>query len=457
MAPFQLTGAWGLVQALAGVSLLCIGCAQPPGQVTETGEGGGSATTTTTSTTTNTATAPPSANRCDSSSTAAQPFGTHVGYAAGILPDHVSQGELDSAVRSFYDIWKARYVATGCGDGRHYIAAPVSGDQITVSEAHGYGMMIAALMAGHDAEAHTIFDGLYRYFVDHPSSGSPDLMAWSQGLSCDSNHGPNSASDGDLDIAYGLLLANKQWGSGAIDYFGEAYRVASAILAADVEPQGRYVLLGDWATPDSGDLYDMTRSSDFMPQHFASFAAAFDEDRWNTLTDHGYQMMASLQQQYAPATGLVPDFIRSPESSPYPAPGGFEGPNDGAYGHNACRVPWRVAVHYLASADQRARSVVEKMNTWVVGSTGGYPSEIMSGYWLDGDVVAGGYYTSMAFTGPLAVAAMTDTSNQAWLNTLWEAMKSDNTPNYYDDTLKLLAMLAVSDNWWAPESVPCPP
>jgi len=369
----------------------------------------------------------------------------------------VSQGELDNVTRAFYDVWKARYLETGCGEGRAYIDAPVLSNQITVSEAHGYGMMIAALMAGHDAEAQDVFDNLYRYFLDHPSSGSPSLMAWSQDPSCNNNHGDNSASDGDLDIAYALLLANKQWGSGSIDYFGEAHRVASAILVADVEPQQRYVLLGDWATPDSGDLYDTTRSSDFMPGHFASFAAAFDDAGWTTLTDSGYQMMASLQQVYAPSTGLVPDFIRSPESEPYPAPGGFEGLNDGAFAHNACRVPWRVGVHYLTSGDQRARSAVEKMTAWIRSSTSDYPGEIMSGYWLDGDVVDGGYYNSMAFTAPFAVAAMVDNSNQSWLNSLWESIANDDYPGYYDDTLKLLSLVALSGNWWSPESVSCPP
>ena len=39
-----------------------------------------------------------------------------------------------------------------------------------------------------------------------------------------------SATDGDLDIAFGLLLADKQWGSaGAINYLAEARKVIAAI------------------------------------------------------------------------------------------------------------------------------------------------------------------------------------------------------------------------------------
>lgn len=47
-------------------------------------------------------------------------------------------------------------------------------------------------------------------------------MAWK--VNADgSRGGDTSAFDGDADIAYGLILADRQWGSeGAIDFRGEA-------------------------------------------------------------------------------------------------------------------------------------------------------------------------------------------------------------------------------------------
>ena len=55
-------------------------------------------------------------------------------------------------------------------------------------------------------------------------------MAWRQMGDCASSDDPNSASDGDLNIAFGLLLAHAQWGSkGAINYRGAALRVLDAI------------------------------------------------------------------------------------------------------------------------------------------------------------------------------------------------------------------------------------
>lgn len=76
-------------------------------------------------------------------------------------------------------------------------------------------MLITAYMAGHDADAQTYFDGLYRFYKAHPSSIDPALMAWQQAKDSSGNivdtSGSDAATDGDMDIAYALLLADKQW------------------------------------------------------------------------------------------------------------------------------------------------------------------------------------------------------------------------------------------------------
>src|SRR5438105_531183 len=101
-----------------------------------------------------------------------QPFGLHsVGYAGGAIQPAVSPNEMDAATAAFYDAWKQRYLVAGCGAERYYVsvggADPHLGraaDSITTSEANGYGMIVAALMAGHDPDARRAFDGLYRFF-----------------------------------------------------------------------------------------------------------------------------------------------------------------------------------------------------------------------------------------------------------------------------------------------------
>lgn len=69
---------------------------------------------------------------------------------------------------------------------------------------------------------------MYRYFRAHPSEINPDLMAWQQadtGTEIIDINGVDSATDGDMDIAYALLLADSQWGSsGEINYLSQAKR-----------------------------------------------------------------------------------------------------------------------------------------------------------------------------------------------------------------------------------------
>src|SRR5207248_1972754 len=145
----------------------------------------------------------------------------------------------------------------------------------TVSEGMGYGMLATVLMAGHDASAQSEFDGLYRFVEDHPTATHAHLMSWYQNTSCSDAQGNDSASDGDLDVAFALLLADKQWGScGAINYLAAAQQVLADVVDGELDASGRYVLLGDWVISGDGTYYPSTRSSDFMVDHYRSFAAA---------------------------------------------------------------------------------------------------------------------------------------------------------------------------------------
>ena len=101
-------------------------------------------------------------------------------------------------------------------------------------------------MAGYGPNAQTRFDGLYRFFRDHPSDQDPDLMAWRQLGNCAEQQRSQSASDGDLNIAFGLLLAHTQWGSdGPINYRAEALKVLAAIRQHVIHPTSK---LARWAT-----------------------------------------------------------------------------------------------------------------------------------------------------------------------------------------------------------------
>jgi endo-1,4-beta-D-glucanase Y len=386
-------------------------------------------------------------------------FGSHCfRYAGGTILPHGTQSELDKAAADFYDAWKAKYLLQACGAGRYYVQTNVDGNlgggqaanSVTASEAHGYGMVIAAMMAGHDPDARAIFDGLYQFFRDHPSVHSTDLMAWNQATGCaDAKDGNDSATDGDVDIAYALLLASKQWPSGGtIDYAAEAKKVIAAIGAHDVNATTNLTLLGDSSTSDD-PMYFATRPSDMMLDHFRAYGALTGDARWKSVVDASYTLVATLQSTQT--TGLVPDFVVKTNTTPAPAPPSFlEDVTDGDYAYNACRVPWHLGTDWVVSGDRRARTALAKMTTFIVQATGGDPSKIVDGYTLTGTKV--GTDPEMAFVAPFAVAAMSDASNQAWLDATYayvtKAKLGDSA--YFGNTIKMLSLLVLTNNWWAP-------
>jgi endoglucanase len=388
-----------------------------------------------------------------------RPFGSHpMTYKAGtIRPDHVTQAALDQAVADFYDAWKAEYVTESCGAGRYVVQTSVGSGNLTVSEGHGYGMMLAALMAGHDPDAQTMFDGMVAYFLEHPTATHDHLMSWNQNTSCSNVQGNDSATDGDLDIAFALLLADKQWGScGRIDYLSEALAVLEDVLDGEVDAAQTYTLLGDWVTAGEAPYDTATRASDFMVDHFFSFASATGSSVWIDLCNSVYGILGSVRSSYSASTGLVPDFIVNAATTPAPAaPGFLEGATDGMYSYNACRVPWRLATDYVTNGDSRAKTALDVLNAWIRTKTGNEPSAIGAGYELDGDAIAGTDYVSLAFTAPFGAGAIVNSTNQAWLNDVWDFVVSRpiSSEGYYENTLKLLSMIVISGNWWAPEKV----
>jgi endoglucanase len=400
-----------------------------------------------------------------------RPFPQHSVYAAGsIKPNVVSRSQLDAVTGKRYADWKKAYLRQGCGAGRFFIyvakgnknlGGDVNRDTLTVSEGHGYGMLIFAWMAGYDADAKKIFDGMVRYWLDHPASSGKGLMAWNQVRGCKNAtknpkgepvNGSGTATDGDLDIGYALLLADKQWGSnGTFNYRQLAISVIQAVMLREINLVTHHVLLGDWAKPIEPEFYYATRPSDFMLSHFRAFLAATNHGEWSNVINKTYDIIKLIQTRYSPATGLLPDFVVAIQTGAKPPNGEFlEAPSDGWYAYNSCRTPWRIGMDFLLYGEPKARTAVSKINTWIKSKTGGVPEKILDGYKLNG--VAFGTGNDLAFVAPFGVSAMVSGVNQTWLNKLWTSIttRSVSDTDYFGETLTMLSLIAISGNAWKP-------
>ncbi|WP_328941078.1 glycosyl hydrolase family 8 [Streptomyces sp. NBC_00250] len=381
----------------------------------------------------------------------AVPFGSHLKpYTAGMLKPSGSQATIDQKVVEYYNKWKSAFVRQNCGNGWYQIISP-DADHPYVAEAQGYGMVVTATMAGADPDAKKIFDGLVKWKIDHPSSVNPNLLAAEQDVACKSVNGGDGATDGDMDVAYGLLLADKQWGStGTYNYKDLALKHIAAIKKDELNPTTKLLKLGDWSS--SGDqYYYITRTSDWMVDHFRAFRTASGDTTWDAVRTAHQTQISRLQSTYASGTGLLPDFVVDTNTTPKPAPGEvLEDPNDGAYWWNACRTPWRIADDAVTSGDATSLAAARKLNSWIKTKTGGDPNKIAIGYKLNGTQISAG--SEAAFFAPFAVAAMTDSGSQAWLDALWNKMLATpiDTSSYFSASIQLQVMITASGNHWVP-------
>jgi endo-1,4-beta-D-glucanase Y len=389
-------------------------------------------------------------------------FGAHpMKYPAGSIRPTGDQAVLDDVVRCQYDKWKAAYLKQDCGG--YYVltnggAGAGAETFVTVSEGHGYGMIIAALMAGTEPKAQEIFDGMYAVKLQFPSTVDKDLMSWGIDKGCGRVKDGDAATDGDEDMAFALLLADKQWGSaGKVNYLAEAKKLITAIGRSEINGMTKLPLLGDWATPDDVTYYWITRPSDFMVDHYRAYGKATDSTVWNDSISAIYKLIDFTQANLSPKTGLIPDFIRD-TNTPMPTVVPVSFANDVRFlgedlktdfDYNSCRVPWHLGTDYLVTGDAAVKARVAKMNAFIRQRTGEDPDKIVDGYSLAGEPWAkAGPHD--CFTAGFGVAGLVDASNQKWVDGIWAHLADAQVEDYYGDTIRLISMIVMSGNWWTP-------
>lgn len=364
---------------------------------------------------------------------------------------------------------------------------------LTTSESQGYGMMIIAYMAGSEQKLNLgdkwifgctsmkdYYDAMLRTVLAFPSAIGPKLFTWeifgyprggdnatgyktdgeikSAPFSSDSKSG-DSATDGDMDIIYSLIVADKQWGSGGkYNYIGIARDMLGDLWDYCIDSEYHTLLLGDWAKKSNNNiLKHATRPCDFIISHLKVYKKIDPLHDWQSVIDASYNVIKEIrckENGMGNTNGLLPDFLQRGEDGwEVPAENILES-YDGAYAYNACRVPWRLGTDYLLFGntqigdstlfDYIIKPIDDFARNFSKGNVNKFGPFYMDGTpfnWTDPDL----------FTPPFLVTAAGAASDQKWVNSLWNFRGlSKRNGDTYGDYIKLLVMLTVSGKFWLP-------
>ncbi len=319
------------------------------------------------------------------------------------------------------------------GQGGYIESRDTHGNQnvITVSEAHGYGMMIFAIMGDQ-----TRFDKMVQFYENNRAAGN--LMQWAIG-----GNSVGSATDGDLDIAYAFLLADKQWGGNS--YRSKALAISDDILNYSLNNAGNFISCGSGYYGDR----ELSRPADWMAGHLRAFAQVDDGSAsvWLTIADEIYNRYNGFVDGNSSSNGLISDFVKNGQ----PASGG-EDANDYNYYTNSARVPLRFAMDFATNPNSETVSAaLAKINGELVRVTEGNATNMKRGYTLSGGALSED--NSLVFLAPFG-AGLIAQSDRNLINSVWSEMQQPwtteaSTPSF-DDALKLLSMIVMTGNWWTP-------
>jgi hypothetical protein len=293
------------------------------------------------------------------------------------------------------------------------------------------------------------------------------------------NNGTSSAADGDMDIIYSLIVADKQWGSdGRYNYREIALEMLEGFWRSVTHTQYRTLLLGDWAwraNPPYGiNLNNGTRPSDFMLSHLRAYKAFDTERDWQEVIDATLNVISDIRDgQHAdgsPNNGLLPDFaVRASASDKWiPAPAYFlESSNDGRYSWNSCRTPWRLGTDYLLYGDTLMTGnlsnpslftyIIEPLDNFAKARVGDNRSTLTGlgmNFSLNSAIINSSQTANPGFAVPFLVTAAAVGNEQAWVDAFWSYPGiSRFNNNWYTDYYKLIVMIAASGNYWKPEAI----
>jgi endo-1,4-beta-D-glucanase Y len=347
------------------------------------------------------------------------PFPQNIKYPFGLMSGKITSDK----VKTWYDAWKKKYLQECNGNLRPGV------DPLTNSlvEAQGFAMVAVAYMGDKET-----FDKLYAYYKIKCTSSGCGLMGWKQ--TCDGWVDQGSATDGDVDVASALIVADWQWPNEG--YADKAKSVITNLKKVVTTCSGVYSLCGGCGGGSPWGGCNETDISYYSPAFFRYFAKVSGDDSWTKLADDTHTIRDAAANA---TTGLVPDWQTVSGTA-------GAGGRKGYFSFDAIRAPYKQTLDYLWNGNVKGLSWGKKISSWAYGIG---VNTIKDEYQLNGTAMGSNH--NLAAVGSLAVAAMTNT--QQVLDAFVEESMKLRDDYWYSGYLGNLYLLALTGNMWNPEIV----
>ncbi len=327
--------------------------------------------------------------------------------------------------QSWYSKYKSSQIMADCNGGKRTTCVGENNDggvDATKVESMGWATIIAAYMGDK-----TTYDGLMKFYNSkRESSGG---MSWH--VTCSGVRQSGTAADGDLDVAYGALVAAWQWGGSYVDNAKSLINNCKKLIA---NCNGTSVIMGGFGYGGCNE----TDLSYCTPAFFREFAKFTGDNAWTKLADDTYVVLENVSSKSS--VGLVPDWHS------YTGGASANGRNSTTYRYDACRVPWRMAIDYFWNGNEKALAWCKKISSWANGVGA---ANIKDGYnWKDGSVSGSGH--NMSFVGGFAVAAMCNTQTIADSFAAEMVKMGFDAGFWYHNILGTIYTLTMTGHMWNP-------
>jgi endo-1,4-beta-D-glucanase Y len=297
-----------------------------------------------------------------------------------------------------------------------------------------------------------LFDDLWKYeqsFLDRNG-----LMDWYINAAGTERLGSGAATDADEDMAFALLMADKQWGgmgSLAKTYLQHAKEQITKVWNFEVFDY-KHLKPGDtWG--DGGTI----NISYFAPYYYRLFAKVDTANtmNWTNLLEQSYGTLAKALNATSgdQNNGLVPAWC---DADGKPNPGAMMSGAPTHYQYDSCRTPFRIGMDWCLFGESRAKDYITKTSTFFNGAGG--VAAIVDGYDLNGtprpEFQKGdmSMVQSAAFVGPAGVGAMAmpAATFQTFVNQAFAALSTRKLTVgglYYDSSWTVISMLMMTGNF----------